>query len=206
MGQGPRATPVPPSAIVPPDHAWQCKNHERPKIMSGGETTAESPPGSLRRRASGRPLSAKLPIWVLGGAFLGILVGLAIGPRAAVFRPAGLAYSMMLESVIYPYILSSVIGGLGGLVRARAMRLFHASWIVYLFLWIADFAALFLLAGALPPAPPPNEISAGGGASHLSLLQALIPYNVTAALSRTLVPAIVVFALAFGVAIQTVAA
>jgi proton glutamate symport protein len=133
-------------------------------------------------------------------------VGLAIGPRAGMFRPVGLAYSMMLESVIYPYILSSVIGGLGGLVRARAMRLFHASWVVYLFLWIAVFAAIFLLAGAIPPAPPPIEIVAGRGAGHLSLLQALIPDNITAALSRNFVPAIVVFALAFGVAIQTIPA
>ena len=174
--------------------------------MSGGQTAAGSAPGSLRAGASGKPLSANLSIWVLGGAFLGIVVGLAIGPRAGIFHPLGIAYSMLLESVIYPYILSSIIGGLGGMVRARAMRLFHASWVVYLFLWITVFAAIFLLAGAIPPAPPPLEIVAGGGAGHLSLLQALVPDNITAALSRNFVPAIVVFALAFGVAIQTIAA
>ncbi len=147
-------------------------------FRSMGEASTDPP---SRRRPTGR-LPARLPIWVLGGAFLGIVVGLAIGPRAAILHPLGIAYSMLLESVIYPYILSSVIGGLGGLVRARAMRLFHASWVVYLFLWIAVFAAIFLLAGAIPPAPPPIEIVAGGGGGHLSLLQALIPDNIAAAL------------------------
>jgi proton glutamate symport protein len=88
------------------------------------------------RPTTGRPLAANLPVWVLAGAFLGILVGLLLGTRASVLHPLGVIYSMMLESVVYPYILSSLIGGLGGLMRARAMRLVHASWAVYLFLWV----------------------------------------------------------------------
>ena len=71
------------------------------------------------RPTTGRPLAANLPVWVLAGAFLGILVGLLLGTRASVLHPLGVIYSMMLESVVYPYILSSLIGGLGGLMRAR---------------------------------------------------------------------------------------
>src|SRR5215469_9632413 len=96
--------------------------------------------------SAGRSLPANLPIWILVSAFGGIIVGLTIGPRAAVLHPVGLAYSMMLESVIYPYILSSIIGGLGGLSRARAMRLFKVSWVVYVVLWTVVFAAIFALA------------------------------------------------------------
>ena len=162
-----------------------------------------APPATMQPAAS-RPLAVNLPVWVLAGAVLGVVAGLTFGERMAVLNPVGIAYSMMLESVIYPYILSSVIGGIGGLARDRAIRLFRASWAVYLTLWIIGFAAIFLLAQAIPPSPPPIEIIAAQGGDQLSLLKALIPSNVTAALTRNLVPAIVVFAVAFGVAVQSI--
>jgi proton glutamate symport protein len=169
--------------------------------MSGLEAARHS----TSRAAASRPLAANLPLWVLAGAFLGILVGLLLGTRASVLHPLGVIYSMMLESVVYPYILSSLIGGLGGLMRARAMRLVHASWAVYLFLWVVAFGAIFLLAQAIPSPPPPIEIVAASE-SHaaLSLLQTLIPENLTLALSQNFVPAIVVFAVIFGVAVQSI--
>jgi proton glutamate symport protein len=113
---------------------------------------------------------------------------------------------MMLESVIYPYILSSLIGGLGGLVRARAVRLLRASWAVYVFLWLVALGAIFLLAQAIPPPPAPVEIVASRATGGLSLLQALIPENLALALSQNYVPAIIVFAVTFGVAIQSIPA
>jgi Na+/H+-dicarboxylate symporter/ABC-type amino acid transport substrate-binding protein len=162
-------------------------------------------PAAVATTRPGRPLSANMPLWVLIGALLGILLGLTIGERAALLRPVGMAYTMMLESVIYPYILSSVIAGLGGLAPARALRLFRASWLVYLFLWGAVFATIFILAAAIPPTPPPIEI-APANTTGLPLLRVLIPDNITAALTRNFVPAIVVFALAFGLALQRISA
>jgi proton glutamate symport protein len=170
-------------------------------IMSGLEAARHS----TSRAAASRPLAANLPLWVLAGAFLGVLVGLTIGTRASVLHPVGVIYSMMLESVVYPYILSSLIGGLGGLMRARAMRLVHASWAVYLFLWVVAFGAIFLLAQAIPSPPPPIEIVASSeGHAALSLLQTLIPENLTLALSQNFVPAIVIFAVIVGVAVQSI--
>jgi Na+/H+-dicarboxylate symporter/ABC-type amino acid transport substrate-binding protein len=172
--------------------------------MSTTETVPRSSAPSSVPPAGGRPLAANLPAWVLAGALLGVLAGLVFGERMAVLRPVGIAYSMMLESVIYPYILSSVIGGLGGLARDRAIQLFKASWAVYVALWIIAFAAIFVLAQAIPPPPPPVEIVAAPTSDRFSLLEALIPSNVTAALVRNLVPAIVVFAVAFGIAVQSI--
>src|SRR5688500_5808951 len=122
--------------------------------MAGPERASQSVPPAT---PSGT-LAGNLPTWVLGGAFLGILAGLTFGPRAAVRQPVGIAYSMMLESVVYPYILSSLIGGLSGLARVRTKRLFQASWAVYLSLWILALAAIFILAQAIPPPPPPVEM------------------------------------------------
>ena len=156
------------------------------------------------KSARGRMLAASLPVWVLAGALAGILAGLTFGERMAVLQPAGVVYAMLLESVVYPYILSSLIVGLGSLAPARTRELIRASWVLYLFLWIVVFAVIQALAQAFPPPAPPVEIKPSTQIGIMDLLQTLIPENLTAALSRNLVPAIVVFAVMFGAAVQSV--
>jgi len=164
------------------------------------EATAQAASSAAR----GRTVPARLPLWVLIGACLGILAGITFGERAAVLRPLGDVYAMMLLSVVYPYILSSLIVGLGSLATGRAWRLLQASWGVYLFLWVAVFAAIFVLAQAIPPPAPPVEIKPPHPISVLALLQTIVPDNLTHALSRNFVPAIVVFAVTFGLAVQSI--
>lgn len=146
----------------------------------------------------------RLPAWVLAAAFLGLAAGIMFGERMAVFQPVGTAYTMMLESVVYPYLFSSLIGGLGGLTRSRAWRLFQSSWGVYLFLWAISFAMIFALGAAIPAASPPVVVEAGAQPQGISLVALLIPANIIEALSRNYVPAVVLFAVAFGVSVQTV--
>jgi proton glutamate symport protein len=151
-----------------------------------------------------RTVGARLPLWVLIGAFLGILAGVTFGERTAVLEPIGDVYAMMLLSVVYPYILSSLIVGLGSLAAGRAWRLFLASWRAYLFLWVVVFAAIFTLAQAIPWPAPPVEIKPPHPIAVLALLQTIIPDNLTLALSQNFVPAIVVFAVTFGLAVQSI--
>src|SRR5215468_11658545 len=110
------------------------------------------------RSARIRTLAASLPVWVLIGASLGILAGITFGQRMAALHPVGVVYAMLLESVVYPYILSSLIVGLGSLAPARTRELIRASWVLYLFLWIVVFAVIQALAQAFPPPAPPVEI------------------------------------------------
>ncbi|MBV8509692.1 MAG: cation:dicarboxylase symporter family transporter, partial [Xanthobacteraceae bacterium] len=149
-------------------------------------------------------LAASLPAWVLAGAVFGILAGLIFGERMAVLQPAGVVYAMLLESVVYPYILSSLIVGLGSLAPARTWQLIRASWVLYLFLWIVVFTVIQALAQAFPSPAPPIEIKPSVQVSVMDLVRTLVPENLTAALSQNLVPAIVVFAVMFGAAVQTV--
>jgi Na+/H+-dicarboxylate symporter/ABC-type amino acid transport substrate-binding protein len=154
--------------------------------------------------ARGRMLAASLPAWVLAGALFGILAGLTFGERMAVLQPAGVVYAMLLESVVYPYILSSLIVGLGSLAPARTRELIRASWVLYLFLWIVVFTVIQTLAQAFPSPAPPIEIKPSAQISVMDLVRTLVPENLTAALSQNLVPAIVVFAVMFGAAVQSV--
>ena len=164
----------------------------------------DAAPQTASGAARSRSVAARLPLWVLIGAFLGVLAGITFGERTAVLQPLGVVYAMMLESVVYPYILSSLIVGLGSLAGARARRLFHASWAVYLGLWVTVLAALVALALAIPPPAPPVEVKQSNAISVLALLQTIVPENLTLALTQNFVPAIVVFAVTFGVAVQSV--
>jgi hypothetical protein len=119
-----------------------------------------------RRRAAGRSPQVCLPLWELIGAFLGILAGITFGERASPLNPLGDVYAMMLLSVVYPYILSSLIVGLGSL-----RRLLQASWRVYLLLWVTVFATIFVLSQAVPPfeIEPPHPIAVNDHPDNLVL-------------------------------------
>jgi Na+/H+-dicarboxylate symporter len=144
----------------------------------------------------------KLPFYILAGAILGLLVGVAIGEHAAVLQPLGLAYAKMLEIAVFPYLVCSLLVGLGGLSRDRTARLWRASWAVYLVLWSLVFLTIFLIGGFIPPAPSPSLI-VPSTVDHVShVIDLLIPANIAIALDRNFIPAVVVFATLYAVAIQ----
>jgi proton glutamate symport protein len=145
-----------------------------------------------------------LPVWVVLGALAGIVAGVALGERTAVLRPFGSAYAMMLQIAVYPYLICALISGLGRLTPAMALRLFRASWGVYLFLWCVTLAAIWLLAQAIPATPLPSVMTPATAEGEIEFLKLLIPANLIEALGRNYVPAIVVFAVVYGIAIQKI--
>jgi proton glutamate symport protein len=146
-----------------------------------------------------------LPQWILIGAVLGIAAGVIFGGRTAVLQPIGDAYGAMLQIAVYPYLLCSLMYGLGRLTPATARRLLRAGWLPFLFLWVLTLSSIWLLAHAIPPSPPPLSLTASTSHGSLRLMQLLIPSNPFAALRNNYVPAVVVFAIIYGIAFQGVA-
>jgi hypothetical protein len=60
--------------------------------------------------------SARLPYWVLAGALLGAVAGVLFGDHA-LFRPIGTAYVNLMEVVVFPYIICSLLHGLAACRR-----------------------------------------------------------------------------------------
>jgi proton glutamate symport protein len=146
-----------------------------------------------------------LPQWILIGAILGIAAGVIFGERTAVLQPIGDAYGAMLQIAVYPYLLCSLMYGLGRLTPATARRLLQAGWLPFLFLWVLTLSSIWLLAHAIPPSPPPLSLTASTSHGSLRLMQLLIPSNPFAALRNNYVPAVVLFAIIYGIAFQGVA-
>jgi proton glutamate symport protein len=145
-----------------------------------------------------------LPQWILLGAILGIATGLVFGERAAVLEPIGDAYGAMLQIAVYPYLLCSLMYGLGRLTPVTALRLLRAAWLPFLFLWTLTLASIWVLAHAIPPTPPPLSLTASSLHGRLQIMQLLIPSNPFAALRNNYVPAVVIFAIIYGIAFQSV--
>lgn len=147
---------------------------------------------------------ARLPAWVLLGAVLGILVGVFLGDEAAVLEPIGTSYVLMMEVVVFPYIICTLLHGLGRLSPGHAWRLFRSAWMVFVAVWAITFFVIFLLSFAIPPVPPPSFIDADTEQKSLNLLAILIPANPFVDLVQNHLPAIVIFSIIFGIAIQRV--
>jgi len=145
-----------------------------------------------------------LPLLI--GAGLGIFTGVFFGDYSAVFRPIGQIYIMLLEVAVYPYLIASLLHGLSSMSPDRAWRLFKSGWPFYLFIWAVTFGLLALLSLAIPQPLPSTLESSTGSLSLLvnHLLGLLIPSDFFAALSQNSVPAVVLFCIFFGVALQQV--
>jgi len=151
-----------------------------------------------------RSHAGRLPARILLGAILGIAAGLVLGERTAVLQPFGDAYGAMLQIAVYPYLLCSLMYGLGRLTPTTARRLLRAGWIPFLFLWVVTLATIWVLAHAIPPTPPPISLTASRAHGGMQLMALLIPSNPFAALRNNYVPAVVIFAVVYGIAFQSV--
>ena len=92
-----------------------------------------------------------LASWVLVGGVAGILAGITFGESCAILSPIGFIYVGLLQAAVYPYLICSLLHGLGSLDPARPGGLFKSGWFFYVAAWVVTFACLAAL-GAGDPA------------------------------------------------------
>ena len=145
-----------------------------------------------------------LASWVLVGGVAGVLAGITFGDYCAILSPIGFVYVGLLQAAVYPYLICSLLHGLGSLEPSKAWRLFKTGWIFYLAAWVVTFACLLALAQAIPPV---QSAVLGDTAreeqSITKLLGLLIPTDLFTALNRNYVPAVVIFCIFYGIALQS---
>lgn len=143
---------------------------------------------------------------VITALILGISSGIFIGEPAGNLEILGNAYIRLLQMTVLPYVLVSIIGGLGRLDSNMAASIGMRAIKVIILMWLGVMCTLLLL-----PLAYPNWETAGFFSTSMSaepaefnFLQLYIPSNIFASLSETIVPAVVLFSLLMGIALISV--
>ncbi len=150
------------------------------------------------RRDKRIPLSNQILI----GLVLGVLSGLFFGEKAAVLAIVGRAFIGLIQMSILPYMVVSLMLGIGSLSYEKAARLAVSGGIVLVGSWVIAFGVVFLMPSAFPEMQAGTFFSASLlETREVDFIDLYIPVNPFSSLARTVVPAAAVFSVAFGVAL-----
>ncbi|HEX5398686.1 MAG TPA: cation:dicarboxylase symporter family transporter, partial [Verrucomicrobiae bacterium] len=140
------------------------------------------------------------------GLGLGVVVGLFFGEKVAFLKIAGDAFIGLLQITVIPYVVIALITSLGRLTFKEVKELGFKAGGVLLVLWGIGLAVVFLSPLAMPDWTSasffkPSQVQA---TKNVDFLQLYIPSNPFFALSNSIIPAIVVFSILFGLALINV--
>jgi Na+/H+-dicarboxylate symporter len=134
---------------------------------------------------------------------LGLAAGICFGDLVGFLKGVGRAFILLLQMTVLPYIILSLITGLGHLNYQEVKNLALKVGGLLLVSWCLAFAAILVM----PLAFPELESASFFSTSLLQLPEAVdfldlfIPANPFHALSNNLVPAVVLFSVAIGIAL-----
>jgi Na+/H+-dicarboxylate symporter/ABC-type amino acid transport substrate-binding protein len=139
---------------------------------------------------------------ILIGLTLGLLVGLFFGEKASALAIVGRAYISLIQMSILPYMVVSLMLGIGSLSYEKAGRLAITGGIVLVGSWFIAFTIVFLMPFAFPSVEAGSFFSTSLVAvAEVDFIDLYIPVNPFSSLARTVVPAAAVFSVAFGIAL-----
>ena len=139
---------------------------------------------------------------ILIGLTLGFLVGLFLGDKASVLAIVGKAYVGLIQMSILPYMVVSLMLGIGSLSYEKAGKLAITGGIVLVASWLMAFAIVFLMPLAFPSIEAGSFFSTSlVEVAEVDFIDLYIPVNPFSSVARTVVPAAAVFSIAFGIAL-----
>jgi len=137
------------------------------------------------------------------GLGLGIATGIFLGEMMAPLKIVGEVFVQLLQMAVLPYIVIALISGLGKLKYSEAVRLSLRVGSLLLLIWALTLAVAYLL-----PISFPNWQSASFFSTTLleqpqpfNFLE-FIPSNPFHSMANNIVPAVVLFSIAVGLALM----
>ncbi|KAA1192840.1 cation:dicarboxylase symporter family transporter [Pseudohalioglobus sediminis] len=143
---------------------------------------------------------------ILVGLVVGILTGLFFGELVADLKVLGDIFVRLLQITVLPYIVASLISGIGRMSMAHARQLAVRGGLVLLFIWIMALVLIFTAALAFPSI---DAASFFGSAAPVdprqpNLYDLYLPANIFYSLSNNFVPAVVLFSILVGIALISI--
>jgi Na+/H+-dicarboxylate symporter/ABC-type amino acid transport substrate-binding protein len=154
---------------------------------------------TLWKRYTSTALSTKILI----GMIAGIVAGLVLGERATLLDPVGSGFLRLFQMPVIPYIVVSIITSIGRLNRKQAGTTFRGSVGVLAGLWVVILLVVLAFPAGFPDWKSGSFFSSSQlqEAPELSLVELFIPTNPFTALAETVVPSVVLFSIAVGIAL-----
>jgi Na+/H+-dicarboxylate symporter/ABC-type amino acid transport substrate-binding protein len=148
---------------------------------------------------SANALSRRIFIGVLSGAAAGIF----FGDKTSVLQPIADGFVRLLQMTVLPYVTVSIISGLGSLDPAAARRLGARIGAVLLLLWVIALAWALMVTWIFPTHESASFFSATmiEDRERFDFLGLYIPTNPFNSLANSIVPAVVLFSIAVGIAL-----
>jgi hypothetical protein len=140
---------------------------------------------------------------VLIGLAAGIAAGLFLGELAAPLSSVGRAFILALQVTVLPFMMVALVSGLGRLDWKSAVAIARSGGAVLLVLWTIVMAVVLAFPAAFPGWESASFFSRSlvETPAPVDFLDLYIPSNPFASMAGTVVPAIVVFSVALGVAL-----
>src|SRR5262245_58975066 len=116
---------------------------------------------------------------ILVGLGLGDVLGWLLGARAEPFRLVADAYVRLLEMTVLPYLMVSLVAGIGSLDSRRAKTLFLRVGAITLVLWALALGLVLLMPLAFPEIQTASFFSTTlvEDRARLDLLSLYVPSN-----------------------------
>lgn len=141
---------------------------------------------------------------VLIGFALGVGSGIFFGEMAAPVGVLGDAFIRLLQMTVLPYVVVSLIHGVGRLSYQEARRLAGRAGLLLLVIWAVALTFVLMMPLAYPAWESASQFSTSlvEPTPEMDLVELFIPANPFHSLAFGMVPAVVVFSLALGAALM----
>jgi Na+/H+-dicarboxylate symporter/ABC-type amino acid transport substrate-binding protein len=134
---------------------------------------------------------------------LGVGAGLFFGEKLAFFNVVAEAYIQLLQMTVMPYVMVSLIAGLGSLTYGEARTLLVKVGGILVALWAISLGFVFLMPLAFPGWESASFFSTAllHTRPEFDFLGLYIPANPFFSMANNIVPAVVLFSIIVGVAL-----
>src|SRR5580765_2375134 len=143
---------------------------------------------------------------ILAGLAGGIFTGLFFGERAAALKWAADGFVKLLQMMVLPYITVSVVSSLGSLRPSEVRTLGLRAAAVIGGLWLVALSFAFLIPLTFPKVQNASFFSSSlvERRAAFNFIDLYIPANPFNSLANNVVPAVVLFSLILGIAVNGV--
>jgi Na+/H+-dicarboxylate symporter/ABC-type amino acid transport substrate-binding protein len=147
--------------------------------------------------------NTSLTFRIVSGLLLGILSGLFFGEKVAGLQVIADIWIGLMQMTVLPYVIVSLISGLGQLDAKLARLLAVKGGLLMLLFWGIAFVVITAFPMAFPKYVSASFFSAHAAeaATQFNPIDLYIPSNPFYSMANTVIPAVVIFSAAVGVAL-----